>query len=281
MKDVIIIGAGLFGCIIAKQLMAKGLDVAIIDNAEPMAGSRPAACLMKPSWFSSMGKENYTPAMETLESLYDVKTIEFKTGAGKANVKWIDPESILKSAQHVDSAEKIDTVTNRGDHWTVEYGEEWTLMGAKKIILAAGVWCNELLEASDLPIVSNLSPLTGTSFTAEGKTEAEIKPWMPYKQIVKFNIEPNRIWVGDGVSLKNYGMFQLNRSLQRCANFIDQLSCESMKASTGHRPYIKDIKPQPCYLKEHAPGLWVVTGGAKNGTIAAGWASHQLGNILG
>jgi glycine/D-amino acid oxidase-like deaminating enzyme len=47
---------------------------------------------------------------------------------------------------------------------------------------------------------------------------------------------------------------------------------------TGLRPYVPGAKP--CVLAEPHPGLWVVTGGAKNGTAAAGWAARKLSEAL-
>jgi hypothetical protein len=70
----------------------------------------------------------------------------------------------------------------------------------------------------------------------------------------------------------------VKKSRERCAEFL-QFSPTDLLPKTGHRPYVKGA--QPCYLKEHASGLWVVTGGAKNGTIASGWAASELGKVLG
>ena len=33
---------------------------------------------------------------------------------------------------------------------------------------------------------------------------------------------------------------------------------------------------KPCLLEEIRPGLWVASGGAKNGMLAAGWAAHEI-----
>lgn len=271
MKDVIIIGAGLFGCVIAKQLQTKGMDVTIIDSNEELAGSKAAACLMKPSWYSSMGKDAYIPAMETLEALYGVETIEFKTRVKKTKVSWISPRKILNpKVGRINS--KVYEIFKTRDKWTVnDYSDNYH---SRNIILAGGVWCNTLLMNSNLPLVDNLHPLIGTSFQCLGETTPEISVWNPYKQLVKFNINESYIWTGDGVTSKNYWEKKyLSQSLERCANFIGKPPGD-LWPTTGHRPYVKDAKP--CYLEEHAPNLWVVTGGAKNGTIAAGWAAYEL-----
>lgn len=278
MKDVVIIGAGLFGCIIAKQLKEKGLDVVIVDNAEDRAGSRPAACLMKPSWYSSMGREQYIPAMETLESLYEVKTIEFHTKVAKTKVKWIDPKIILLPNSIFAKVEKIfrSEMTN---FWTIHTNTGH--FDTKRIIVAAGIWCNDILHQAGLGKVPHLSPMTGTAFTVEGKVEKPlILLWRPYKQAVFWEMYPGKIWIGDGETAKDYQEHHLIKSQHRCADFL-QIPPAELRPITGHRPYVKDIKPKPCYLEQHAPNLWVVTGGAKNGTIAAGWAANELGKVLG
>jgi flavin-dependent dehydrogenase len=49
MRDVVIVGGGLFGSIAAAALRDAGMDVCLIDDGRPRSGSRAAGCLMKPS----------------------------------------------------------------------------------------------------------------------------------------------------------------------------------------------------------------------------------------
>lgn len=270
-----IIGGGIFGSIIAKKLHTIGKSIIIVDSDENKAGSKAAACLMKPSWYSSLGKEIWQPAMRQLEELYFIEEIKFQTKIGKVNVTWINPNSILRKTHEI---AKINRVVSEYGQWFIyEKDQEIPIVVCNTLILAAGIWSNNILYESGIPLVEDLSPRTGTSFRIKGVTEPKIHAYAPYRQSVKFNISPNTIWTGDGVANKNYDVFHLSKSIVRCAQFVG-CSETLLSATTGHRPYVKDAKP--CYLKEHAPGLWVVTGGAKNGTIAAGWAAHRLGEIL-
>jgi glycine/D-amino acid oxidase-like deaminating enzyme len=274
MTEAAIIGGGLFGCIIARSLQQQGFQVTIIDNAEPFAGSRPAACLMKPSWCTTIGKEAYSSSMQLLESLYEVKEIEFHTKVAKTKVRWIDPKVILSPAVNRFSEQIIRI------HWSKDL-QIWELYSSnggsyttKLCILAAGVWCNNILLASNLPLVPNLSPVTGTSFICAGKVEKpRILLWRPYKQAVFWEMYPKHIWIGDGETAKEYTEQHLMKSRNRCAEFLNRDPMH-LSPTMGHRPYVKDAKP--FYLEQHAPGLWVITGGAKNGTIAAGWAAGEL-----
>lgn len=273
--DCAIIGGGLFGSIIAKKLRAVGMNVFVIDNKEKMAGSNAAACLMKPSWYSSMGRDSWEPAMQELSELYNIQEISFSLKITKTKAFWINPISILCPPDLITSVKEVKFSNG---HWEIhrERGPHPVIM-AKNLILAAGVWCNKLLSNSGLSLVTNLSNRTGTSFKKFGTTEPEIIPYAPYRQMVKFNISPQHIWVGDGTANKHYEDLHFLKSRERCAKFIES-PVEDLSFITGHRPYVKDAKP--CYLEKHAAGLWVITGGAKNGTIAAGWAAHRMGEIL-
>lgn len=277
--DCAIIGNGIFGAIIAKKLRKQGMQILTIDSNEKLAGSKPAACLMKPSWYAAMGPETYKPAMKLLEELYNVEKIEFQTKVKKVIVDWINPLSILIPA---DVNGRISEIYKFKDGWQIirDCGNNsaYPVIRTKNIILAAGVWCNKILSNSGLPIVEDLKAQTGTSFKVLGQTlQPRIHIWMPYKQIVDFNISTTHVWVGDGIAVPEYTDEHLLKSQIRCANFLGTYVTDLIP-TTGHRPYVKNAKP--CYLKEHAHGLWVVTGGAKNGTIAAGWAAHTLGERL-
>lgn len=272
--DVLIIGSGIFGSVISSKLRQLGMNFEIVDRHCMNAGSQPAACLMKPSWFSSMGKELYIPAMDTLQNLYNVREIEFQTKVLKTKVSWINPREIMNQPHQIDKVENI--IVSDGGYVTFLQCSE--AIESRNVIIAAGIWSNQILKESGYQLVPDLQPKTGTAFKVIGQTSVpRIHSWMMYKQIVSFNIDEENIWIGDGVANKNYTNDTLQKSRERCAGFLGKGTGE-LSPTTGHRPYVTDAKP--CYLKEHAPGLWVVTGGAKNGTIAAGWAAHKLGEIL-
>jgi hypothetical protein len=82
---------------------------------------------------------------------------------------------------------------------------------------------------------------------------------------------------------KNWDKKRENMLYDRCSNFVHRRDFSDhetghVKQLYGVRPYSKDAKKskKPCYLQEMQPGLWAATGGAKNGTIAAGWAADQI-----
>lgn len=265
MLDVAVIGAGLFGSVVAQAFRQEGCKVATFDNKLPGAGSPPAACLMRPSWFSSLGKEVYRPALDTLDKLYGVKQIPFKVSIGSIDVHWCDPAQILVPPDHVGDARL------RGDKGSKKYvvttgGQDFP---AKLIVVAAGQWTQRLV-----PVEGGLVGQAGVAFLWPKKHVEQpfIQVWAPYRQITAFN-RGDGAWCGDSNAIRAERWSEENRraSQERCVKATGFRT--EPQQLFGVRPY---SGMKPCYLKEAFPGVWVATGGAKNGTLAAGWCASEL-----
>ena len=272
--DVLVIGAGLFGSIIGEALQMQGRVVSYIDAMHPRAGSRPAACLMRPSWLAGMGKENYKKALTKLDELYGIQDVEFYTDPlnKRVSVHWIPPHRILKYDQAIKGV-----ITN------IVIGEDETCsvraridekdyeIHPKLLIVAAGYWTKKLF------VIPELKGLAGAAFAWCGLTlKNQINVWAPYKQIVTLNNwAKGYVWVGDGSAIlsKNWGKDRLKASLKRCAEYVQRSPGEA-RIFEGIRPSIKGVKT--CFLEKTYANTWVATGGAKNGTAAAGWAAAQI-----
>ena len=264
--DVIIVGGGLFGQIIARAFRAEGREVVVYDNREKEAGSVPAACLMKPSWFSGLGKEVYEPSLKLLDDLFGVKDIDFNLlpTRAQATVHWCDPADILNGPTVPATVTEIHPgriVVGVTGGVTVE---------ANLIIVAAGIWTEKLLpqyKQTAQKGVAFLWPKVKVPVPA-------IQIWAPYKQLVRFD-RGDGAWVGDGTAIKNenWTKERFNKSAVRCSEFMKERVTEAVPLR-GLRPYAKGHKP--CLLEEVEKGLWVASGGAKNGTIAAGYCAHII-----
>jgi glycine/D-amino acid oxidase-like deaminating enzyme len=260
--DTIVIGAGLFGSIIAKSLRKAGKSVLTFDASFAEAGSAPAAGLMRPTWFSGLGKAVYDPALQLIDNLYGLETIKFETmGKLPVNVHWCAPSKILQ-APDIRAKVKLRpssrcVSTSEGDFF------------AKQIIVAAGVWTPLLIPGLEV------GGLAGAAYLwPEQKIDKPfIKVWAPYKQMVAFN-RGDGLWVGDGLAImrSNWCARYNDATLARCARAVG--STETPKRLFGIRPYVKGVSP--CLLKEVTPGVWAATGGAKNGTVAAAWCAYKL-----
>lgn len=270
MTDAIVVGAGLFGQIITKALRAEGRHVQMLDARYKGAGSKPAACLMKPSWFSSLGKDVYEPSLRLLDELYGVQDVVFETRPklAKATVHWIPPSKILLHPAAINEVvmriEKNRVITANG------------YFKAELIIVAAGIWTQMLLPQY---------PQTGQKGIAflwpdREENPAFIQPWAPYRQLIGFD-RGDGYWISDGTAIKqeNWTKAREDQSWHRCAGIMGRIGSDDRDTGraqvfVGIRPYAKGHKP--CLLQEVRPGLWVASGGAKNGTLAAGWCAHVI-----
>lgn len=280
--DTIIVGAGLFGQVVAAELRRLGQRVEVIDRGEPLAGSGPAACLMKPSWFAGLGREVYEPALETLARLYELRDLPFEvhgpTGKmARATVHWINPRHILghpRRCADVAMAGPRRVTLARGD-----------VLEASNVIVAAGVWTQELLPHYRQGWQRGLATLYPD--VVRRVPQGVIKPWAPYRQLVGFD-RGDGLWIGDGSAIKNANWSQSREEeiLARERKLALRLGGEGLpqpQVLQGLRPYWSGLRPfakAPCLLEQVEPGLWVASGGAKNGTLAAGWCAHMIGREL-
>ena len=270
----LVVGAGLFGCIIAAALRKRKQRVLVVADQRPSMGSRPAACLMKPSWFASgIAKEEATLALELLDSLYGLQTLQFDVGLRNTkvmtqNVHWVSPRDVLKDPDVVGVMSRFRAVP---DGWLVQTtdGTEYT---TRRLILALGIWQNSWQP----DVWPKLKGLHGMAMLYPGRTTPQpfIKPWAPYRQLVGFN-RGDGLWVGDGSAIKAHNWTDEHATVveNRCRKAVGASREEYALQLHGVRPYADD---KPCLLRNPQPGLWFASGGAKNGTIAAAWAANQI-----
>lgn len=266
--DVLIVGAGIFGSVIGSWLARSGHDVTIVDAEKPRWGSGPAACLMKPSWLTSFTRKQRDQSFHVLDQLYGVRDLIARVGPVKATVHWVPPAEILKKGRYIRA--RVNNFGNDGGPFC--RFTDGSVVKARTIIFAAGVWCKELLRTP-------VTPQAGVAFTwaVEGGMHGPtIRPWAPYKQLVSMSLSPWTLWAGDGTAMKPESLTEvrIQQSLERCAAFVD-LPASTAQCHYGLRPYVKGMKA-PAFLEKVLPNIWVATGGAKNGTAGAGWAAHEL-----
>jgi len=285
-SKVIVVGAGLFGSIIAESLSKDGHDITVIDDKRPMAGSLPSACLMKPGWFAGMGKDKYEPSLALLDECFGIEDFQFKIRPSgvSATVHRVNP----LNAVYLNNPAKFleGQVTHVGPDYVKvisprrETGVLHFTMEADVIVVAAGIWCRQiLLEAASYDIV----PKCGVAYRIRGAkcSENRIDVWAPYKQLVGFQERDDQVWIGDGsaIIIPNWKEKRIAQSRKRCQKFGEDLGVLGVRTEIqGYRPYVQGAKP--CVFEQVSPKVWLATGGAKNGTIAAGWVASELRRAL-
>lgn len=268
-NDVIIIGSGLFGSVIAKELQTQGRQTLVVDSGEIGSGSKPAACLMKPSWMSNMDNDSIKQSLKLLDRNYGVETLKFSLGKLEPEVLWCDPAKILSGEVKRAKANLIEK-TKRG--WKVKFSN-WHDQKTKCLIVAAGVWTNSLI-----PKFPTIRGKAGIAFLFKKKKIEKpfIKIWAMRQTLVAFN-RGDGLWVGDGNTayIENWGSLQEQAAEDRCLRAINlDHEPEDMERLFGIRPVAPERKP--FLLEEVDENLWVATGGARNGTIAAGYCAYEI-----
>lgn len=279
MYDTIVVGSGIFGSVIAAHLRAGGQRVLVIGDDRPDSGSKPAGCIIKPSWVSSLNRLEYAQGIKLLGQLYGVRTIQFSLrGVGRTDAQHVNPQAILRGCtHHPDFVEgKVCNTGEDGKAVAVQFtnyeGEKPYAAVARHLVVAAGIWTGELC-----PWVQTKAQY-GWSFRGPPVREPIISLWAPYRQVVAFNMDDGRSWSGDGSSLKLESATheRQQKALHRCVVAMqhDPLVRGTYEVARGARPYA-DTQGKPCVVARRG-SVWAVTGGAKNGTIAAAWAAREL-----
>jgi glycine/D-amino acid oxidase-like deaminating enzyme len=289
MRDVVVVGGGLFGSIAADALSRAGMDVMLVDDKRPLSGSKPAACLMKPSWLTSMTKNQLDKSYSLLDEQYGLERIPFTltpTRALDMTVTRIRPSRVWAAVNkpNLIYEGQVTRVFNHDSGVDIAFGSAAYSITAKHVVLACGSWANELAPWAPKP-----KPQAGWAFTWQDnrKVQPLISLWAPYRQLVVFNREEGEIWAGDGSALKPEKLTDWGRrdeSMMRCVRGAFPKEEEKARFSqaeviAGIRPYTEKSEGAPCFFETRGR-VTVITGGAKNGTMAAGWCAARLKEML-
>lgn len=256
-RNIVVVGAGLFGSMAATLARANGYSVTVIDSGAAWAASKASGCVLAPSWLSSLSAEQREQGLLTLRSLYPVHPVAFRTPLGGVfNAERVALKDVLVAP------DETAQVVHVGDGYVV-LGTGRRLTG--DVLVAAG--CG----SGDLVYMPPIKPLWGASAVFSHKlVEPRIAPYAPYKQAVAFAQSPGRTWFGDGATLSEVTWaFQYQEReaalVQRAADLFDISGKATI--TSGARPSVVGHKAG--YFAQVHEHTWVSTGGAKNGTVLA------------
>ena len=273
--DIIVVGAGLFGCIAAALARAEGHRVTLIGLSRPYEASPASGCVLAPSWLGSLEKTQVADAMAVLASLYTLHPLEFRTNVGlKFKAQRVHTPDILTPP---DIQGRVTALTATGVRYTDLDGADHTLRGI--VLVCTGVWGRELV-----PSMPAIRGLYGVSLRIPGQLiEPVINAYAPYRQAVAFNMDKRSVWFGDGTALiaKTWDAEERARVLATVerAKKVTALSAPARLTHViGARPYVEGHKAG--YFERVTPRLYVSNGGAKNGTVLAAWQALNFVNSL-
>lgn len=250
-KPVWIVGNGLFGRIASDFLTEAGIENIVIDSHEPNSGTQASGNITKPSWISGLGDAG-KQAYEDLDRLYGLEKFSPQVILGKSLDLYYVPRVKVLNKEHI-----VGKVTAVGDGWLTVDGEDKEGI----ILVAAGVWSEELV---DMPDIDNV---TGVSFLFNKKDhKPQFSIWAPYKQSISYG-HKDEVWFGDGTAIRNKNWEQDKRVEASIHRAKDHGLENPIKTNIGYRPYVKGHKDG--YFKKLADNTWVSTGGGKNGIVLA------------
>ena len=282
--DVLIIGGGLYGQVIAKELTRRGRTVTIFDCKKTHTATPASGMLTKTGWFKGLGSDVYDPGLKVLRDNFTVHTLGFDillpklhTRTKEVDVLLVEPSEFDFPVQRIE-ADSLQSMARQGRVIDTEGRKH----EAKTVIVAAGIWCNELFERGQIPYVEGRK---GISFFWDVKESFQLKGfielWAPYKHLVGFKYSPTKVWIGDGTALmpQSWTSERELQCLDRChAPVKGKLPKTKAHAVVGIRPYVRGHKLG--VTKEVMNNIWVSTGGAKNGTVGAGYAAHVIAESI-
>jgi len=259
MKRIVIVGGGMFGCLLRDFLAFSGIDdVTVIDSGEDFSGTKASGNVTKPSWVTGLGDDAKT-AYTDLDQVYGLHQFSPEIGLGKTIDLFYVGRSNFQKEPDLNAV-----VTEVGDGFVKTYNPISKIEGGINdciVVVCAGAWSDQLVKMPEL------DAMTGVSFMFE--KPKEFKPtfnvWAPYKQSVSYSYQ-DKVWFGDGTAIKekNWSIERVYRALERAAD----VGLESpYETHVGYRPYVKGHKNG--YLAQVFENTWVNTGGGKNGIVLA------------
>lgn len=258
-KDVIIVGAGLFGSIAATMARRRGHNVTVIDSGESWAASKCSGCVIAPSWLAALDRKDIDDGMAVLRENYAVHDVEFKTNLLKTfKATRVDTHAVLVEPD----VNAVVAVVKNGLVVLEESGAE--LRG--QVLIAAGLGTEHLV-----PGLPKMRGLWGSSMRfAVALPHPRIHVYAPYRQAVAFT-DDRGTWFGDGTALVSATWVKESRqrvltSISRAKDLM-KLKGQPSETNVGARPYVEGHKAG--YFAKVHPHTWASTGGAKNGTLLA------------
>ena len=167
--DIAILGGGFWGVATAYEARKRGLSVALIDDNREQGASRCATGLVCSHWYHA------DTVRKMLPERYDKRAIDYSIGWMVENGKARRVGELIETysrkgvwqfrddCYQFDSAESLLLLTPVDIHRKVLYvlpdDEGWLVVTtgpevrARRVLVAAGAFTNEILEASELPTV--------------------------------------------------------------------------------------------------------------------------------
>jgi hypothetical protein len=251
-----IIGAGLAGSMVAKELQNNSIKFKIFDSNEVYSSSKISENLFSPTWLK--GSSYLDESIKFLNKNYKVQKKVFKTAKSYQEVLHIPVNNILwKDVIN----EKVDKISNNG----VYFGGKLS----KGInIICAGYYTKDFVKIKDFNALSG----HGLLFEPNDNNlniEETMRHYRPYthEKIIKWY--DGRIWYGDSTAII-HETYVKNKN-QYIKNTLERAKKIGLKGKYniffGSRPFINNVNKKLGVYKKINDNTFVITGGWKDGLV--------------
>lgn len=278
--DLIVIGGGLFGSMIARYFEHKGAEVIVLDSDEKLSASKCSLGVWRDSWVEKIKvqSENSLEIWDEVGIVPDEVDFFDMDKEEEFKMKWVDFSKI--SMRPVPF--KVHSVkNNRVKGYYFEDGDQMELK-AKNVVIAAGVYTDFILNNSNYPTIG-LDGYWGANFVVNMNIDvSRISTWAPYKQNVLHKIDDDHFTFSDGVKIKNPTLDdkRIKKVSPRIKTHLDEIVMANVdpekivQVREGLRPFLP--KGLMSFVNKHDKNLFSATGGAKNGTVLCGHVAKEL-----
>jgi hypothetical protein len=251
-----IIGGGICGSMVARQLSNMGLPFRIFDIKEAFAASKISENLFSPTWLK--GIEYLDSSLKWLSDNYKIETKRFETNKSVQEVYHIPVNTVL----HPDAITKrVTQLTRNGLYCGTEF-----FSGVN--IVCAGFFTKQLIK------IDKLNALSGHGLLFEpNQSNSDLKEvmrhWRPFthEKILKWH--DGRIWYGDSTAILHNTYLKkkdqyISETLKRAQEIGLKGNCQ---LQYGARPFIDTSNKKYGLYKKIDNNTFVLTGGWKDGLV--------------
>lgn len=289
MYDLAIVGGGFWGTACALRAIQQGLDVLLIDDANPEGASRNSAGIACLHWYKQETIKRMWPVEWSFREVEDsFQWLKDNCGLEKTGERFRnmssgvekfredcyligDNSSLLKLA--IPHIQKIEKVYAADSSWVLWSNKEH--IEAKKIIIAAGAYTDTLLENSGFSPVG-VKPLFGRAMVVEQDgIEIESPLTVLVRPYVHFTLRPwlGKLRWGDTTERKPIGpyVYELEKAFLNATGRVPKVA----DWAQGVRPVCSTMT-----VKRIAPNAIVAVGGHRVGLGISGLVANRALDLL-